>query len=77
MFDIRFYGTTASGARIQCAVTGDADPGYGSTAKMLGEAAMALIETNGAPGFHTPTTAFGDDLIARLEAHAGLEFSMI
>ena len=34
-FDIRFSGTTASGGRIEAQVTGDRDPGYGSTAKML------------------------------------------
>ncbi|MBT7430357.1 MAG: saccharopine dehydrogenase, partial [Ilumatobacter sp.] len=36
-FDIRFHGTTASGAEIMTKVTGDRDPGYGSTSKMLGE----------------------------------------
>ncbi len=58
-------------------VTGDGDPGYGSTAKMLGEAALALVQTSGPGGFHTPTSAFGSELIDRLERHAGLTFEVV
>ena len=76
-FDVRFFGTTADGETIECKVTGDADPGYGSTAKMLGEAALALVETTGPGGLHTPTSAFGDELIDRLDEHAGLSFSVV
>ncbi len=76
-FDLRFFGTTAGGELIECKVTGDGDPGYGSTAKMLGETALALVETSGDGGFHTPTSAFGDELIGRLEAHADLSFSVV
>ena len=79
-YDLRFFGETADGQTIVTKVTGDADPGYGSTAKMLGEAAIALLELDHATtpgGFHTPTTAFGDDLIERLIEHAGLSFSVI
>lgn len=76
-FDIRFHGSTDDGDSIETKVTGDADPGYGSTAKMLGEAAVALVEASGPGGFLTPATAFGDDLIDRLTAHAGLAFSVV
>jgi short subunit dehydrogenase-like uncharacterized protein len=76
-FDIRFHGSTDDGDSIETKVTGDADPGYGSTAKMLGEAAVALVEGSGPGGFLTPATAFGDDLIDRLTAHAGLAFSVV
>lgn len=79
-FDIRFYGTTASGASITTKVTGDRDPGYGSTAKMLGEAAIALLHLDPADvpgGFWTPSTAFADDLIERLVDHGGLTFEVI
>jgi len=78
-FDIRFTGTTATGQRIETRVTGDRDPGYGSTAKMLGETAVALGELphDEVPGgFWTPSTALGDRLVERLEAHAGLRFSV-
>src|SRR5690554_8145448 len=42
MFDMRFFGQTVSGKRIVTKVVGDRDPGYGSTAKMLGQAALCL-----------------------------------
>ncbi len=79
-YDVRFYGETAVGDKIVTKVTGDADPGYGSTAKMLGESAMALLDLGRAVkpgGFYTPATAFGDALIERLVEHAGLEFSVL
>ena len=79
-FDVRFRGTTADGRTIDTKVTGDRDPGYGSTAKMLGEAAFALVELPTAAkdgGLWTPSTVLGDALIERLEAHAGLRFDVI
>lgn len=79
-FDIRFFGATASGAHITTKVTGDRDPGYGSTAKMLGEAAVTLLALDPADvpgGFWTPATALGDRLIGRLVEHAGLTFDVI
>ncbi len=58
-------------------VTGDRDPGYGSTSKMLAESAVCLaldpIEAQG--GFHTPASAMGPLLIDRLQRNAGLTFS--
>ncbi len=82
-FDIRFYGTTAGGDTITTKVTGDRDPGYGSTAKMLAESAETLLGTNrgertGTPGgFWTPATSMGDRLIEALVARAGLTFEVI
>ena len=79
-FDIRFYGFTASGTEIVTKVTGDRDPGYGSSAKMLGETALCLLNTDPADtpgGFWTPSTALGDSLMRQLEEHAGLDFSII
>lgn len=84
-FDIRFFGRTDDGHTITTKVTGDRDPGYGSTAKMLGETAVAFLdpptdEGSASPsssGFLTPATAFGDALIDRLTTHAGLEFTVV
>ena len=79
-FDLRFVGTTASGMTMRTQVTGDQDPGYGSTAKMLSEAAVAfggLDKTTVGGGFWTPASAFGDMLIERLEAHAGVRFDVV
>src|SRR3984957_16908233 len=79
-FDLRFLGTTADGRQIRTKVTGDRDPGYGSTAKMLGQAAACLafdVDKFAAPGgFWTPATIFGDRLIQRLTAHSGLTFDL-
>ena len=82
-YDIRFFGTTAGGDSIATKVTGDRDPGYGSTAKMLAESATTLLATNrgektGTPGgFWTPATAMGDRLIEALERDAGLTFEVL
>jgi len=79
-WDVRFRGTTAGGRTIETKVTGDRDPGYGSTAKMLGESAVALVELDPGKvggGFWTPASAFGDALVERLEAHAGLRFDVV
>jgi short subunit dehydrogenase-like uncharacterized protein len=64
---------------IRVRVTGDRDPGYGSTAKMLGESAacLALDELDVAGGFWTPASAMGDQLIQRLRENAGLTFEEV
>jgi len=80
-FDFRFVGTTADGHQIRTKVTGDRDPGYGSTGKMLGQAAACLaLDINKAAtpgGFWTPAAIFGDRLIQRLIAYAGLTFELV
>lgn len=79
-FDIVFLGATAKGETIRCRVTGDRDPGYGSTAKMLSQAAACLakdVPDDVAGGFWTPATMLGDKLIDRLEPHAGLTFEQL
>ena len=78
-FKLQFYGETAAGEVLKGAVSGDRDPGYGSTSKMISEAAVALSRLPKAQlpgGFWTPSTALGEDLLARLQAHAGLTFSV-
>lgn len=77
-FDLRFVGTTADNRTLCIKVTGDRDPGYGSTAKMLGEAAATLaLDCNVVGGFWTPSTALGAALHMRLEKHAGLQFTLL
>jgi short subunit dehydrogenase-like uncharacterized protein len=79
-FDLRFFGTTADGRTIRTRVTGDRDPGYSGTARMLAEAATALVELDAdevGGGFWTPATAFGDRLVERLEDHAGIRFDVL
>ncbi len=79
-FDVRFFGSTADGKTIRTRVTGDRDPGYSGTARMLAEAAAALVELDAdevGGGFWTPATAFGDRLVERLESHAGIRFDVL
>jgi short subunit dehydrogenase-like uncharacterized protein len=80
-YDIRFYGETSDGQMIRAKVTGDRDPGYGSTAKMIAEAAVCLAkdipDAEKGGGFWTPATIFGDTLITRLVDNAGLTFEML
>ena len=80
-FDIRFLGRTADGRTLRAKVTGDRDPGYGSTAKMLGQAGACLAQDVGKDdcpgGFWTPATIFGERLIERLRADAGLTFEIL
>lgn len=78
-FDLRFFGRTAAGRTLRTRVIGDRDPGYGSTAKMLGEAAacLALDLPPGPGGFWTPASLAGERLVRRLETHAGLRFEVL
>ncbi|MGY6631465.1 MAG: saccharopine dehydrogenase family protein [Wenzhouxiangella sp.] len=80
-FRLLFDGRNEQGDQIQVRVTGDRDPGYGSTAKMLGEAAFTLatdLPRDALPGgFWTPATALAERLKPRLEAHAGLSFELV
>lgn len=79
-YDLRFHGTTRSGDELFVQVTGDRDPGYGSTAKILAEAATTLLATSSDDtpgGFWTPSTALGDPFIEALVEHAGLTFDVL
>lgn len=78
-FNLILAGTTTDGRNIRARVTGDRDPGYGSTSKMIAEAAICLAgnELDIAGGFWTPASAMKDKILARLEANAGLKFEII
>ncbi len=83
-YDLRFHGRTDAGDSISTRVTGDQDPGYGSTSKILGEAAVCLLERSPesagggvAGGFWTPATALGDGFIDELIEHAGITFDVV
>lgn len=80
-FNFKVVGKYADGEMITARITGDRDPGYGSTSKMLGESAVCLaLDEATSPkvaGVLTPSTAMGDALLERLEANAGLTFSIV
>ena len=78
-YDLRFWGVTASGETIEVKVLGDRDPGYGSTAKILGQAGLCMAQdfaksSDKPGGFWTPASMFGNRLIERLVKAAGLTF---
>jgi len=77
-YKLYLIGKDGQGSEMRVTVTGDRDPGYGSTSKMLGEAAVCLFSEIGKKdltgGFWTPATAMGQTLIDRLTANAGLTF---
>ena len=76
-YDVMFVGDAPNGTRIISSVRGDKDPGYGSTSKMIAEAALTLVkDVQGSGGVMTPAPAMADGLIDRLQAHAGLTFTI-
>ncbi|MEQ1490229.1 MAG: saccharopine dehydrogenase NADP-binding domain-containing protein [Terricaulis sp.] len=79
MYDVLYVGTAADGRSLRASVYGDKDPGYGSTSKMISEAALTLNDTSRQTtpgGIWTPAAAMGDALIARLQQKAGLTFKL-
>ena len=77
-YNLLFAGQTASGETLNACVTGDMDPGYGSTSKMIAESAICLItgEQQVGGGIWTPAPALGEALIQRLQDRAGLTFAI-
>ncbi|MBX3563713.1 MAG: saccharopine dehydrogenase NADP-binding domain-containing protein [Sphingomonas sp.] len=76
-YDIAFVAEMPTGERVTATVKGDRDPGYGSTSKMIAESALCLIrDVKGEGGVWTPGALMAEPLIRRLEANAGLSFSI-
>ena len=77
-YDVLFIGTNPGGDTLRAAVTGDMDPGYGSTSKMIAESALCLVQdcADLAGGIYTPAPAMGEKLITRLVAKAGMTFDL-
>lgn len=80
-YDLRFIGQTAGGRKIRVQVTGDRDPGYGSTAKILAQSGICLaqdVHSFSKPGgFWTPASLLGEALLQRLQQYAGLAFAVM
>jgi short subunit dehydrogenase-like uncharacterized protein len=80
-FEVVLTGQTADGRRLRVRVRGDRDPGYGSTSRMISEAALCLLQdvdraaTPG--GVWTAGAAMGLALVRRLGARAGVTFDVI
>ncbi len=79
-YDILLIGETSDGRKLRVSVKGDKDPGYGSTSKMIAESAICLAREVShdavGGGFWTTASAMGESLIGRLQAKAGLAFTL-
>lgn len=74
-YEIDFIAEMPGGERLTATVAGDRDPGYGSTSRMIAEAALCLLrDADGAGGIWTPGALMPEPLRTRLEANAGLTF---
>ncbi|AWL11560.1 Trans-acting enoyl reductase [Saliniradius amylolyticus] len=80
-FRIHLYGRTSSDQELKVEVTGDRDPGYGATAKMLSEAARCVLKDcpkeKQEGGFWTPATLMGEPLIKRLQDNTGIDVRLL
>ena len=76
-YDVLFCADV-DGETIKASVSGDMDPGYGSTSKMIAESAVCLVKDceDLAGGIYTPASSMGKKLIKRLESNAGLTFKL-
>lgn len=78
-YEVLYVGDMADGRSLRAVVSGDKDPGYGSTSKMISEAALCIADTpreTTPGGIWTPAAAMGATLIERLQAKAGLRFGL-
>jgi short subunit dehydrogenase-like uncharacterized protein len=76
-YEIAFVAEMPDGQRITSVVKGDKDPGYGSTSKMIAESALCLLrDVQGEGGIWTAGALMPEPLRKRLEAHAGLTFTI-
>lgn len=79
-YTLWFTGRTAQGQMLRAVVRGDRDPGYGSTCKLISEAALCLLQDvsreHTAGGVWTPGSAMGLALVRRLQSRAGLTFEI-
>ena len=71
-FTVEVTAQIPDGCLTKVVVSGNGDPGYGATSKMLSEVALCLLNdheqqpSNG--GVLTPATAMGNTLVERLDA---------
>ncbi len=77
-FNLLQVGKLPDGTIVRGKITGDQDPGYGSTSKMLSECAVCLAKddlvANG--GVWTPAAVMAEPLFERLRRNAGLTFEL-
>ena len=77
-FNLMQIGVLQDGTVLRSRITGDQDPGYGSTSKMLGECAVCLAkdDLDAGGGVWTPAAVMARPFIKRLRDNAGLTFEL-
>lgn len=77
-FNLLQIGVLPDGNLVHGKITGDQDPGYGSTSKMLSECAVCLAkdDLDAGGGVWTPAAVMARPLIRRLRENAGLTFEL-
>ncbi len=79
-FDLRFVGKTEGGQTISTRVRGQGDPGYGSTSRILAQAAECIafdLDEDQEGGFWTPASLLDGRLLERLQDHAAMTFEVL
>ncbi|MEO0466223.1 MAG: saccharopine dehydrogenase NADP-binding domain-containing protein [Pseudomonadota bacterium] len=77
-YDLLFAAEMGDGRVVNAAITGDKDPGYGSTCKIIAEAALFLADghCSAGGGVTTPGAAFGTAIVPALVDRAGMAFEV-
>lgn len=80
-FEFHLIARTRLGHRLKLVVSGDRDPGYGSSSRMIGEVAVCLArdlpKSALSGGFWTPGAAIANKIIPRLINNAGMKFALL
>ena len=71
-YDLLFVGYGPDSQRLDVSVKGDRDPGYGSTSKMIGESAIALLEDCAGVGGGVMTPAAGSSVKQEITLQQGI-----
>lgn len=74
-YDLLFVGLLPDGERIDTVVKGDRDPGYGSTSRMIAEAALCLRDAPKTGGIWTPGALMAEALRDRLQDKGVMTFT--
>ncbi|MEQ1497266.1 MAG: saccharopine dehydrogenase NADP-binding domain-containing protein [Novosphingobium sp.] len=75
-YDVLFIGEWPDGKQIRYGVKGRYDPGYGSTSRMIAETGIALLSCKADGAVATPGALLGEALVARLQQHAEISFTL-
>jgi short subunit dehydrogenase-like uncharacterized protein len=80
-FELFFHGRHPQqhSGDVRVRVAAELDPGYGATARMLGEAALCLAQDDlpVSGGFCTPASAMDGKLVERLQTREGFTFEVV